>query len=159
MNLTKKVLMMPATALLLSAAAGAAQADEGLALERLDDVLGYTADYGFTQYQEISVESGDHVEVEGWLDDEWFADIEFSLDSGETLQEERERLVSGAWGMSEDDIRQAFEVASEEGMVTFEEIDMNQSGIIDIEGRNAEGREVELSVRQGSYEITAMDRD
>ena len=43
--------------------------------------------------------------------------MDFSLDNGETLQEQRERQITGAWGMSEDDIRQALDVASQEGMV------------------------------------------
>ncbi|WP_447555039.1 PepSY domain-containing protein [Vreelandella sp. EE22] len=156
---TLKKVLLPASMLLLAATAATAQAEDALALERLDEVLGYTADYGFTHYQEISIEDNNRIEVEGWLDDEWFADIEFSLESGDTLQEERERLVSGAWGMSEEDIRRAFDVATHEGMVAFEDIDMNQSGIIDIEGRNAEGRELEISLRQSSYDITAIDRD
>lgn len=91
--------------------------------------------------------------------DEWYADIEFSLDNGETLQEKRERLITGAWGMSEDDIRQALEVAAQEGMAEFEDLDIDKSGIIDIEGRDESGRELEISVRQGSSEVTQIDRD
>ena len=85
--------------------------------------------------------------------------MEFSLDNGETLQEKRERLITGAWGMSEADIRQALDVASQEGMVEFEDLDIDKSGIIDIEGRGEDGRELEISVRQGSSEVTQIDRD
>lgn len=61
--------------------------------------------------------------------------------------------------MSEDDIRQALDVASQEGMTEFEELEIDKSGIIDIEGRDENGRELEISLRQGSYEVTQIDRD
>ncbi|MBR9905328.1 MULTISPECIES: hypothetical protein [Halomonadaceae] len=159
MNTMKKMLLIPTSALLLAAAAGSAQADDSLPMDRIDDVLTHANDYGFSHYEEISIESRGRAEVEGWLDDEWYADVEFSLDNGETLQEQRERLITGAWGMSEDDIRQALDVASQEGMVEFESLDIGKSGIIDIEGRGENGRELEISVRQGSSEVTQIDHD
>ncbi|MGO3004429.1 MAG: PepSY domain-containing protein [Halomonas sp.] len=158
MNTMKKMLLIPTSALLLAAAAGSAQADS-LPMDRIDDVLTHAGDYGFTHYEEISIKSRGRVEVEGWLDDEWYADIDFSLDDGETLQEQRERLVTGAWGMSEDDIRPALNVASQEGMVEFEDLDMDKSGMIDVEGRDENGRELEISVRQGADQVSEIDRD
>ncbi|EHJ93946.1 hypothetical protein [Vreelandella boliviensis] len=158
MNTMKKMLLIPTSALLLAAAAGSAQADS-LPMDRIDDVLTHANDYGFSHYEEVSIKSRGRVEVEGWLDDEWYADVEISLDNGDTLKEKRERLISGAWGMSEDDIRQALDVASQEGMVEFEDLDIDESGIIDIEGRDENGRELEISVRQGSSEVTQIDRD
>ncbi|MDN7133542.1 PepSY domain-containing protein [Halomonas sp. MC140] len=158
MNTMKKMLLIPTSALLLAAAAGSAQAGS-LPMDRIDDVLTHASDYGFTHYEEISIKSRGRVEVEGWLDDEWYADIDFSLDDGETLQEQRERLVTGAWGMSEDDIRQALNVASQEGMVEFEDLDMDKSGMIDVEGSDENGRELEISVRQGADQVSEIDRD
>lgn len=159
MNTLKKMLLIPTSALLLAAAAGNVQADDALAMDRIDDVLNHANDYGFSHYEEISIESSNRVEVEGWLDEEWYADVDFSLDNGETLQEQRERQITGAWGMSEDDIRQALDVASQEGMVEFESLDINKNGIIDVEGRGENGRELEISVRQSSSEVTQIDRD
>ena len=158
MNTMKKILLIPTSALLLAAAAGSAQADS-LPMDRIDDVLTHSNDYGFSHYEEISVKGRGRVEVEGWLDEEWYADVDFSLDNGETLEEKRERLITGAWGMSEDDIRQALDVARQEGMVEFEDLDIDKSGIIDIEGRGENGRELEISVRQGSSDVTQIDRD
>lgn len=158
MNAMKKMLLIPTSALLFAAAVGSAQADS-LPMDRIDDVLTHASEYGFSQYEEISIKSRGRAEVEGWLDDEWYADIEFSLDNGETLQEKRERLITGAWGMSEDDIRQALEVAGQEGMIEFEDLDIDKNGIIDIEGRDESGRELEISVRQGSSDVTQIDRD
>nr|WP_295707656.1 PepSY domain-containing protein [uncultured Halomonas sp.] len=159
MKTMKKMLLIPTSALLLAAAAGSVQADDALAMDRIDDVLNHANDYGFSHYEEISIESSNRVEVEGWLDEEWYADVDFSLDNGETLQEQRERQITGAWGMSEDDIRQALDVASQEGMVEFESLDINKNGIIDVEGRGENGRELEISVRQGSSDVTQIDRD
>jgi hypothetical protein len=158
MNTMKKMLLIPTSALLLAAAAGSAQADS-LPMDRIDDVLNHANDYGFTHYEELSIKGRGRAEVEGWLDEEWYADVDFSLDNGETLEEKRERLITGAWGMSEDDIRQALEIASQEGMVEFEDLEIDKSGIIDIEGRGENGRELEISVRQGSSDVTQIDRD
>ncbi|TVP52595.1 MAG: PepSY domain-containing protein [Halomonas sp.] len=156
MNTMKKMLLIPTSALLL--AAGSAQADY-VAVDRIDDILAHAADYGFSHYEEIKVKSRGRAEVEGWLDDEWYADVEFAIDDGETLKEERKRLVSGAWGMSEEDVRQALNVAQAEGMAEFEEIEIDKSGMIDIEGRDENGRELEISLRQGSDQVSAVDRD
>ncbi|MDN6298593.1 MAG: PepSY domain-containing protein [Halomonas sp.] len=158
MNTMKKMLLIPTSALLLAAAAGSAQADS-LPMDRIDDVLTHANEYGFSHYEEVSIENRGRVEVEGWLDDEWYADVEFSLDNGETLQEQRERLITSAWGMGEDDIRKALDVASQEGMVEFEDLDIDKTGIIDVEGRDKDGHELEISVRQGSSEITQIERD
>lgn len=158
MNTMKKMLLIPTSALLLAAAAGTAQADS-LPMDRINDVLTHANDYGFSHYEEISIKSRGRAEVEGWLDEDWYADVEFSLDDGETLQEKRERLITGAWGMSEDDIRQALDVARQEGMVEFEDIDIDESGMIEVEGRDENGRELEISLRQGTDQINKIDRD
>jgi outer membrane lipoprotein-sorting protein len=68
MNTMKKMLLLPTSALLLAAAAGSVQADDALAMDRIDDVLNHANDYGFSHYEEISIESSNRVEVEGWLD-------------------------------------------------------------------------------------------
>lgn len=152
----KRMLIVPAAAMFMTA--GVAQADY-LPLDRLDDVLGHASQFGFTHYEEIEVKSGDSVEIEGWLDDEWYADVRLSLSDGETLKEERKRLITGAWGMSEDDLRQAFDVAREEGMVDFEEIQIDKRGMIEIEGRDDSGRDLEVYVRQGENSASSVDRD
>lgn len=159
MNTMKKMLLVPTSALLLAAAAGSVQADNSLPLDRIDDVLTHANGYGFSHYEEIGFKSRGRVEVEGWLDNEWYADVDFSLDDGETLEEKRERLITGAWGMSEDDIRQALAVAGQEGMVNVEEIEIDESGMIDIEGRDENDRELEISVRQESDQVSKIDRD
>lgn len=152
----KKLLMVPAAALLMTA--GVAQADR-LSVDRVDEMLSVANEYGFTHFEEIEVRSRDSVEIEGWVDDEWKAEARLSLSNGEALREERERRISGAWGMSEEDVRGAFAVAASEGMVEFEEITINERGTIDIEGRDERNRELEVSLRQGSDSASHVDRD
>ncbi|WP_231125602.1 hypothetical protein [Vreelandella piezotolerans] len=67
MNAMKKMLLIPTSALLLTAAAGSAQADTQ-PMDRIDDILTYAADYGFTHIEEINADDRGRVEVEGWLD-------------------------------------------------------------------------------------------
>ncbi|MCL7941721.1 PepSY domain-containing protein [Halomonas sp. ATCH28] len=153
----KTTLMGSMAALML--AAGAAQADDRLAMERLDGVLEHATAFGFTHFEEIEAKSGNSVEVEGWLDDEWYADARLSLDSGESLKEERKRLITGAWGMREDDVRQAFDVAISEGMIEFEEINIDEAGKIEIEGRDADGREIEITTRLGESGVIEVEHD
>nr|WP_163503783.1 PepSY domain-containing protein [Halomonas socia] len=156
MNPCKALVGIPAAALLM--AAGVAHADR-LAMDRLDDMLAAANDYGITHFEEIEAKSRDSVEIEGWIDDEWYVDVRISLNDGETLQEERERRVSGAWGMSEEDVRSVFEIAASEGMVEFEEIQIDKQGMIEIEGDDERGRELEVYVRQGSGSASSVDRD
>lgn len=158
MNAMQKMLLIPSSALLLAAGVGSAQADS-LPVDRLDDVLNHASSYGFTHYEEIGIKSRGRAEVEGWIDDEWFAEVEISLDNGEALKEQRERRISGAWGMTDDDVRQAMDVARQEGLAEFEDIEIDQRGMIDIDGRDANGRELEISVRQGADSASGIDRD
>ncbi|MBS9404266.1 PepSY domain-containing protein [Halomonas sp. TRM85114] len=76
-----------------------------------------------------------------------------------SLQEERQHLITGAWGITADDVRQAFDAASAEGMVDFEEIKIDKDGTIEIEGRNDQGRELEITTRLGESGVTHVERD
>ncbi|MDN3525904.1 PepSY domain-containing protein [Halomonas sabkhae] len=156
--MTFKTLMI-ASVSSLALVAGTAQADDRLALDQLDNLLERGQTFGFTHYEEIEVDSQDVAEIEGWLDDEWYADVRLSLNSDETLREERERLVSGAWGMTAEDVRQAFSAASAEGMTEFESVQINEAGRIEIEGRGQNGRELEITTRQGEDGVLSVEQD
>lgn len=151
--------LMIASATTLALVAGSAQADGRLALERAEAVLERAQTFGFTHIEEIEAKGRDVVEIEGWLDDEWYADVRLSLDSDETLREERKRLISGAWGMTADDVRQAFSSASGEGMSEFESLQVDEAGHIEIEGRGQNGRELEITTRLGQDGVVAVERD
>ncbi|WP_250148224.1 PepSY domain-containing protein [Halomonas jincaotanensis] len=68
-------------------------------------------------------------------------------------------MITGAWGITADDVRQAFDAASAEGMVDFEEIKIDKDGTIEIEGRNDQGRELEITTRLGESGVTHVERD
>ncbi|WP_163576261.1 PepSY domain-containing protein [Halomonas faecis] len=158
--MTRKTILTTSLATLLLAA-GAAHADDDrrLLVERLDGVLEQAAAFGFTHYQEIEVKRDESVEVEGWLDDEWQAEVRLSLASGESLEEERKRREGGAWGMSEADVRLAMESAVAEGMAEFAELQVDRDGRIEIEGYDADGREIEVKSRQGERAVIEVEVD
>ena len=145
----RKMILTASLAALLGAATLAQAADDRLATERLDEVLAQAGDFGFQTFDEIEVKRADRVEVEGWLDDEWQAEVSFDLASGESLKEERRKRDGGAWGLSEAEVRDAMALAVAEGLVEFEELQVDRDGRVDIEGYDAEGRELEVKSRDG----------
>ncbi|ERS89190.1 PepSY domain-containing protein [Halomonas sp. PBN3] len=145
----RKMILTASMAALLGAATLAQAADDRLASERLDEVLAQAGDFGFQTYEEIEVKRDDRVEVEGWLDDEWQAEVSFDLASGESLKEERRKRDGGAWGLSEAEVRDAMALAVAEGLVAFEELQVDRDGRVDIEGYDADGRELEVKSRDG----------
>ncbi|TFH87068.1 PepSY domain-containing protein [Billgrantia azerbaijanica] len=158
--MTRKMLLTTSLAtLLLASSAAQADDDERLPVERLDGVLEQAAAFGFTHYQEIEIKRDASVEVEGWLDDEWQADVRLSLESGESLEEERQRREGGAWGLSEADVRLAMEAAVAEGMAEFAELQVDRDGRIEVEGYDADGRELEVTSRQGERDVVEVEYD
>ncbi|CDG51114.1 MULTISPECIES: PepSY domain-containing protein [Halomonadaceae] len=155
----KTKLVMTGLLAAVGLAAGDAMADDRLPLERIDQILTHGSAFGYQHYKELEAKSSDSVEIEGWMDDEWFAEARLSIESGDSLKENRERLITGAWGMSEEEVRQAFEVAAGEGMVSFEEIKIDEKGMIEIEGENDQGQELEVKVRQGDSAVASVERD
>ncbi|WP_111414824.1 PepSY domain-containing protein [Billgrantia lactosivorans] len=155
----RKTLAAGSLATLMLAAASVQASDARLATERLDEVLEQVTGFGFQHIQEIEAKGRDSVEVEGWLDDEWQAEVRLSLESGESLEEERKRRDGGAWGMSEEDVRMAMEAAVAEGLAEFDELQVDRDGRIEIEGRDADGREIEVRSQQGESGVTDVERD
>lgn len=154
----KHTMILAGTLASLMAAATLVHAEESrLPAERLDDILAQASAFGFTHFGEIEVKDDDSVEIEGWLDDEWQAEVRLSLESGESLEEARKRREGGAWGMSEDDVRLAMEAAVAEGLAEFEEIEVDREGRIEVEGRDAEGRELEVRSRQGERDMGEVE--
>jgi len=153
----RKMILTASLAALLGAATLAQAADDRLASERLDEVLAQAGDFGFQTYEEIEVKRADRVEVEGWLDDQWQAEVSFDLASGESLKEERRKRDGGAWGLSEAEVRDAMALAVAEGLVAFEELQVDRDGRVDIEGYDADGRELEVKSRDG--EVLEVEHD
>ncbi|MFQ3789263.1 PepSY domain-containing protein [Halomonas sp. A29] len=155
----RKMILIGSLATLMLAGTAAQASDDRLAADRIDEVLEQGAAFGFQHYQEIEAKHQGSVEIEGWLDDEWQADVRLSLENGESLEEQRNRREGGAWGMSEDDVRMAMEAAVAEGLAEFEEIQVDRDGRIEIEGRDADGREIEVRSQQGESGVVDVERD
>ncbi|WP_228716969.1 PepSY domain-containing protein [Billgrantia pellis] len=155
----RKMILIGSLATLMFAGTSAQASDGRLATDRLEAVLEQGAAYGFQHYQEIEAKSRDSVEIEGWLDDEWQSDVRLSLENGESLEEQRKRREGGAWGMSEEDVRMAMEAAAAEGLAEFEEIQVDRDGRIEIEGRDADGRDIEVRSQQGESGVVEVERD
>ncbi|WFM70458.1 PepSY domain-containing protein [Halomonas sp. CKK8] len=153
----RKMILTASLAALLGAATLAQADSDRLAPERLDEVLAQAGEFGFQTYEEIEVKSRDRVEVEGWLDDEWQAEVSFDLASGESLEEERKRRDDGAWGLSEAEVRDAMALAVAEGMTEFGELQVDRGGRVEIEGVDADGRELEVRSRGG--ELLEVEHD
>lgn len=155
----RKILAAGSLTTLMLVGATAQASDGRLATDRLDEVLELATAFGFQHIQEIEAKGSDSVEIEGWLDEEWQAEVRLSLESGESLEEQRKRRDGGAWGMSEDEVRMAMEAAVAEGLAEFEEIQVDRDGRIEIEGRDADGREIEVKSRQGERDVIEVEVD
>ncbi|MFG6159431.1 PepSY domain-containing protein [Halomonas sp. 1390] len=153
----RKMILTASLAALLGAATLVQAEDGRQATERLDDILAQASAFGFQSFEEIEAQRNDRFTVEGWLDDEWRAEVRFSLESGESLREERKRREGGAWGMSEAEVREAMVLAMDEGLAEFEEVEVDRDGRIEIEGRDADGRELEVKSRGG--ELLEVEQD
>ena len=154
-QICKKAILLPLAAGALSIMAASAQA--ALTPEQLDAVLSNAKEYGFTHYEEISFDDG-AVDIEGWLGDAWDAEVEFTLD-GKVLKEERKRGNGTARGLSEAEVRQTIEVVGAEGMTRIEEIEIHRGSFIEVEGLDANGRELEIRISRETGEVVHKDYD
>lgn len=67
-----------------------------------------------------------------------------------------ERAVSRSLHVSRS---QAMEIARKEGVVKFEEIDLDDGDEWEIEGRGADGREIEMEISGHTGKITDLEHD
>lgn len=98
------------------------------------------------------------MEIEGWLDSEWYVEIDVNND-GSIRKEERRKRTDGPWGLSSADTRDYIEASVNQGMSRIEEIQADANGDIEVEGDNADGQELEVEFRTGSMEPTRVDKD
>ncbi|MGD8175530.1 hypothetical protein [Marinimicrobium sp. ARAG 43.8] len=134
-----------------------------LAAGTQDDVkraLDVGTEYGITHFHSIELDDdpNDFAEVEGWLDEQWYVELEINPD-GTIHKEERHKRNGGPWGLSADQTMEYLNAASERGLDQIEEIKMNKRGSVEIEGRHTNGRELELDYEQGNMEPVKEDLD
>ena len=151
----KKAMLLPLTAGALSIMTAGAHA--ALTPEQLDAALNSAEEYGFTHYEEISFDDG-AVDIEGWLGDAWDAEVEFTLD-GNVLKEERKRGNGTAQGLSEAEVRQTIDTVGAEGMTRIEQIETHRGSFIEVEGVDANGRELEIRISRETGEVVHTDHD
>lgn len=120
------------------------------------------ADYGISHFHSIELEDdrddNGSMEIEGWVNGEWYVELDVNSD-GSIRKEERRKRTDGPWGLSSADTLGYIEASVEQGMSRIEEIKINARGDIEVEGDDADGYELEIDYRSGSLEPTRVDRD
>lgn len=131
----------------------------------MDDVKLATqsgADYGLTHFQSIEFDDdhddNDHIEIEGWLDENWYVELDMDSD-GTITREDRQKRGSGPRGLTADETLSYAQASAQEGMTRFDEIDVDDSGRIEIEGDDSNGRELEIDFRTGNMQPVKVERD
>ncbi len=117
----------------------------GMGPDDINRVLDIAVEYGFVEFDEIEYEGDNVIEVEGWLDNGWEAEIEVDMATGRLLKEKRERSRGGRAGITADVVRQVVTIALEQGMVRFDEIELD-SRKIEVDGWDRYGREMEIEL-------------
>lgn len=129
-----------------------------MSVEDLHGLLERSAEYGFTYYKDIEIEDDGSAEIEGWLAGNAMAKVTFSAQGAvveERTRGERERRHS----MQQSDVRAAVQAAAGEGLVRVEDVQINRKNVIEVEGRTAEGKDIDVRVRQGSFDVVKVDID
>lgn len=118
------------------------------------------ADYGITHVRSIELEDDDddRMEIEGWVDNDWSVELDVNGD-GSIRKEERRKHSDGPWGLSAADVRNYIDASTEAGMTRIEEIKVNASGYVEVEGYADNGQELEVDFRSGSVEPVKVERD
>ncbi|MDO6442967.1 hypothetical protein [Marinobacter sp. 2_MG-2023] len=120
------------------------------------------SDYGISHFHSIELEDDrdddGSMEIEGWVDNEWFVEIDVNND-GSIKKEERRKRADGPWGLSAAEVADYIDASVKQGMSRIEEIQINSRGEIEVEGDNADGQELEIDYRSGNMEPTRVGRD
>jgi len=117
-------------------------------------------DYGISQFTSIEFDDDGHspVELEGWVDEEWYVELDVTLD-GSIEREQRRKHSGEAGGATAEEIRTYLASSREQGLAHVEEIDVRSNGGIEIEGEGQDGREVELVFRPGNNGPVRVERE
>lgn len=146
-------------ALLGGLTTAAMAADRGLATDELSSLLDSANQHGFTHFEEISLDDSRHLELEGWREDGWQLEVDMALEDGSLIREQRRKSETPDWGLTRDEVDQALASAREEGLQRFEQLDVDMGGTIEIEGYDAQNREIELYLDGTDFSVTGVDDD
>ena len=128
--------------------------------EDAERMLQVGSDYGITNFQSIEFDDdrADDIEIEGWMGQDWFVELDLS-GNGDIEREQRRKAKGEIYGVSADDVRSYLKAAQQQGMATIEELKVNRNGDIEVEGDDENGAELELKFRIGSLEPLKIERD
>ncbi len=114
--------------------------------------------YGITHFRSLEVDDDGRMELEGWVDSDWYVELDLKNDA--TVDREQRRKQEGTpWGVSADEINGYLEAARCQGMERFDELKVNAKGYIEVEGEDKDGRELELDFRAGDRTPVTIERD
>src|SRR5690554_6312168 len=134
-NTMKKIIV---TALLSSLAISPLAMAAG-SFEDADRAIKAGLDYGITHFRSIELDDDDDMEVEGWIENGWY--VEIDLDRNASIEKENRQNRGGErWGISAEDVRAYLGVARQNGMAMLEEIEVKSDGYVEVEGDDERGR-------------------
>ena len=137
-----------------------ALADDGsVTFAELDSLLASAGQHGFTAYEEIALEDGGRIEMEGWRDDGWQLGIELLQSDGSLTRETQQRSDIPAWSLAGGDVEQALRVARQSGLQRFESLAVDESGHLDIEGYDNQRREIELRLDGSDFSVIGVNNE
>lgn len=140
--------------------ASTAFADNGsLAPNELQSLLERASQYGFGHYEEISVDDGARIEIEGWRDDGWQLDIDMLTEDGSLVHEEQRKSQIPDWSLTGDEVQQALASARDAGLQRFSQLDVDDSGHLEIEGYDAQNREIDLRMNGADFTVNGVEHD
>ncbi|MAC32345.1 MAG: hypothetical protein CME38_01915 [Haliea sp.] len=127
---------------------------------QLETVLKAGSDYGITRFHSIEFDDDarERVEVEGWLADGAYVELDMN-DDGSLGREQRRQRSGEPTGLSAEELRSYVEAARQEGLAGIEEIDVDAGGRIEIDGVDEAGHELEIDFRQGDMAPVKVERD
>ncbi len=127
-------------------------------LDEAEKAIAAGSDYGITHFRSVELDDDNEMEVEGWIEDGWYVEIDFDR-NGNIEKEKRQKRGGQPWGISADDLRGYLDVARDNGMTMLEEIDVKSDGYVEVEGDDEGGRELEIEFRLGEMTPIQIDRD
>lgn len=148
-----------ATFALAGTMATTAMADDGASREDIDSLLRSAGEYGFSRFDEFSVDDGNQFEVEGWRDDGWRLDIDMDMADSSILREEQRKSETPDWSLSADDIDKALDSAHQAGIEHIASVDVDSMGRIEVEGYDDRFRELEVRLNRDTFEVLGVDHD
>ncbi|MGC3873639.1 PepSY domain-containing protein [Halomonas sp. GXIMD04776] len=135
-------------------------ADDGqLERAQLESLLDKADEYGFTHYEEISMDDGDRLELEGWGKDGWQLEVEMAVNDGSLIEEKRHKDQVPKWALSGEEVRQALNNAFDSDLQRFEKIEVDRNGSIEIEGYDTQNQEIELHLDGNDFSVTGVEND